>query len=157
MAIPEEAGSVASAAAGDAHSAIVTEGGGLWLCGSDRWTQLGLEKFWSKGHVWQRTPQLCGSLRERGVHVVSAACGSDHTLALDDGGRVWAFGRGEHGQLFEGSRPFTSPPQVSAALSSSGDGAGGILAFGNCSCARRVEGLWKCIGSCNRSARDPGL
>ena len=49
--------------------------------------------------------------------MVSAACGSDHTLALDVEGRVWAFGRGEHGQCFgEHTRPFTAAPTVSAAL-----------------------------------------
>ena len=141
----EAAGCLASVAAGDAHTALVTESGGLWLCGSDRWTQLGQEQFWSKGHVWQRKPQPCAALRQRGVQVVAAACGADHTLGLDTLGRVWAFGRGEHGQLFEASRPFTSPPEVSTALR----GAKSLFASGNCSCARFGDSdEWTCIGSC---------
>ena len=92
-----ETGRVVRAAAGDNHSAFVDEAGGLWLCGVDRWTQLGQDLLWTKGASWQRTPKAVPSLRGK-ASIVEAACGSDHTVALDSAGKVWAFGRGEHGQ-----------------------------------------------------------
>ena len=151
MAVPSSASAIVEVAAGDAHTALVDKDGALFMCGSDRWLQLGQDAFWSKGHVWQREPTLVASLQRNGVKVVSAACGADHTLALDTEGRVWGFGYGEHGQLFgDGQRPFTSPPTISAALSLLSDGgAAKVWAHGHCSCALgRVSGLWKCYGKC---------
>lgn len=153
---PEAPQTIVGVAAGDAHSALVDATGGLWMCGSDRWLQLGQDHAaWNKGKVWQREPCLVSALQRAGARIVQAACGADHTLALDDAGRVWAMGRGEHGQLFgESDRPFTSRPAVSAALSfsangGSSNGVAAIWASGHCSCARpRGSELWRCIGRC---------
>lgn len=93
VAMPSGSGKPMRVAAGDAHTAIVDDAGGLYLCGSDRWLQLGQSAFWSKGKIWRRTPSRVELLERSGTHVVAAACGADHTLALDDQGRVWAFGR----------------------------------------------------------------
>ena len=124
VALPTVAGRVTKVAAGECHSAFVSENGGVWLCGSDRWLQLGQDRFWSKGAIWQRLPRQVTKLQ--GVHVADVACGGDHTLVLDACGRVWAFGRGEHGQLYGSSdRPFTAPPAVSKALSRPARRAGG--------------------------------
>lgn len=164
VAMPEGPGRVVvGVAAGDCHSAFVTEAGELYVCGSDRWLQLGQPVLWSQGKVWQREPTIVPKLGEE-TRVVSAACGSDHTLALDVEGRVWAFGRGEHGQCFgEHTRPFTAAPTVSAALSNlhAGESKGeskhhhirnrvaGIFARGNCSCITDEMGsLVRCIGQC---------
>ena len=147
--LPHGTGRVASATAGDNHTAIVTESGGLWLCGSDRWTQLGQDRFWERGAVWLREPQECQTVRKEGVSIVKASCGADHTLALDAKGRVWAFGRGEHGQLFGSSkRPFTAPPQVSPPLLATP--ATDVFASSNCSCAySHIHEAWTCIGRCS--------
>ena len=151
---------IVDATAGDAHTGLVDASGGLWLCGSDRWTQLGQDRFWAKGHIWQREPRQVPSLAQNNVRVKATALGADHSLALDEDGRVWAFGYGQHGQLFgESRRPFTSAPAVSAALSSTpsgGDGVTKIWARGNCSCALgRAAGLgWKCIGRCENVQRE---
>ena len=150
---------IVDAAAGDAHTALVDADGGLWLCGSDRWTQLGQDNFWAKGHIWQREPCRVPSLAQKGVRVRSVALGADHSLALDDHGQVWAFGFGQHGQCFgEARRPFTSMPAISAALSTSGTGTGAaaavqkIWARGHCSCALLARDgggkEWKCVGRC---------
>jgi hypothetical protein len=158
VAMPPQAAPVTSAAAGDNHTALVDGAGGLWLCGSDRWTQLGQEQFWSKGHIWSRQPRRVRALEQQGAHVRSAALGADHTLALDSEGRVWAFGRGEHGQLFGASRrPFTAAPQPSAPLSCAGSGgAREVWADGNCSCAlaQRAGLAWTCIGHCKAAASE---
>lgn len=150
MALPASAGEIVDVAAGNAHTALVDKNGALYVCGSDRWLQLGQDAFWGKGHVWQREPVLVSSLSRSGVRIVSAACGADHTLALDTEGRVWGFGYGEHGQLFgDNKRPFTSPPTVSAVLSAGDGGAARVWAQGHCSCALgRASGIWKCVGKC---------
>ena len=149
LAVPAQAGRIIHVAAGTLHTAAVDENGGLWMCGSDRWRQLGQDAFWSKGHVWQREPKLVTSLKDSGIRIVQAACGKDHTIALDEHGKVHAFGYGEFGQLFGPERrPFTSSPAVSAPLSKEG-GATAVWAAGHCSCARaRSTGRWHCIGRC---------
>jgi len=160
VAMPEGPGRVVvGVAAGDCHSAFVTEAGELYVCGSDRWLQLGQPVLWSQGKVWQREPTIVPKLGEE-TRVVSAAGGSDHTLALDVEGRVWAFGRGEHGQCFgEHTRPFTAAPTISAALTNLHAGeskhhhirnrVAGIFARGNCSCITDEMGsLVRCIGQC---------
>ena len=160
MVMPNDAGAVISVAAGDQHSVLATASGDVFVCGSDRWLQLGQDQFWSQGRVWQREPTVVPSLKRRGVQIVQVAAGTDHTIALDAAGKVWAFGNGEHGQLFgESQRPFTSPPAVSMALSHQQGpgqeksqqprGAREVWARGHCSCAQaRATGLWRCIGKC---------
>ena len=98
VAMPAEAAPIAVAAAGDQHSAFVDADGAVWACGLDRWTQLGQPALWSKGAVWHKTPRKVAALD--GTRIVDVDCGSDHTIALDEQRRVWAWGRGEHGQLF---------------------------------------------------------
>ena len=105
------------------------------------------------GAVWQRTPKQVSKLA--GVSLVDAACGGDHTLALDASGQVWAFGRCEHGQCFgAASRPFTAAPTISQALTSGSAAASGgavrrVLARGHCSCALgEGEQVLRCIGRC---------
>ena len=147
VAMPAEAAPIAVAAAGDQHSAFVDADGAVWACGLDRWTQLGQPALWSKGAVWHKTPRKVAALD--GTRIVDVDCGSDHTIALDEQRRVWAWGRGEHGQLFgPENRPFTAQPTVSRALS--GDGAAAIVARGDCSCAASAAaGALRCVGRCD--------
>ena len=132
------------AAAGDDHSAFVDAAGGLWLCGVDRWEQLGRGAvLWKGGAVWQREPKPVPALQN--VRVIDVACGADHTIALDEERRVWAWGRGEHGQLFGASnRPLTSPPTVSAALSKGFIAK--LEALANRSCSVDAAGGRRCVG-----------
>ena len=98
------------------------------------------------GAVWQRTPvKVTSGLAGR--HVVDCACGRDHTVAVTDEGLVFAWGRGEHGQLFGTSRrPFTSPPTASTVLSRGH--ATRVAAHNNCTCAMSASGRMECIGEC---------
>lgn len=148
VALPTASGRIVAAAVGDAHSAFVSDQGELLVCGSDRWLQLGQDLLWAKGAVWQRSPQPVRKLL--GTKVVGVACGADHTIALDEARTVWAFGRGEHGQLFgDARRPFTSAPAVSAPLTGKEPSASSVFARGNCSCVVGEAGeLLKCIGRC---------
>ena len=141
--------------AGAMHSAVVDEHKRLWVFGSDRWTQLGQNVLWKKGAVWQRTPvQVGGELAAE--RVVDAACGRDHTLALTEGGQVWAFGTGQDGQLFGAAdKQFTAAPRVSRPLTGP-HGAAKVAATEHCSCALATAagaGKLTCIGTCPDKAR----
>jgi len=77
------------------------------------------------------------------VRVVDVACGADHTVALDSHNNVWAWGRGEHGQLFGSTnRPFTAPPTMAAKLSP----AVAIAAAGNGTCSVSAARVPRCVG-----------
>jgi hypothetical protein len=140
-------------AAGACHSAVIDEQRQLWVFGSDRWFQLGQNKPWSRGSIVQRAPVRVGG-GAGAIPVVGVACGEDHTLALDDTGQVWAWGRGEHGQLFGASgRQFTAPPKRSSALTGR-EGAVAVAAAGHCSCSRLVgSAAPRCTGKCSERAR----
>jgi len=140
-------------AAGACHSAVIDEQRRLWVFGSDRWFQLGQNKPWSRGSIVQRAPVRVGGGAGAAL-VVGVACGEDHTLALDDEGRVWAWGRGEHGQLFGAAdRQFTAPPKPSSVLTGR-EGAVAVAAAGHCSCSRLVGGATpRCTGKCSQRAR----
>ena len=49
------------------------------------------------GKIWRGVPQQVHALD--GERVVQLACGADHTLAMTSSGDVWAWGRGQDGQL----------------------------------------------------------
>jgi len=115
-------------------------------CGCLAWTQLGQPVMWKRGAVWQREPKDVPSLVAAGTRIVDVACGTDHTIALDEQSNVWAWGRGEFGQLFGATkRPFTSPPAISPVLSAST--VRHVLAVGHCSCALdEARRVLRCVG-----------
>jgi len=82
------------AAAGFNHSVLVTVAGTLWTWGDGCSGRLGL------GDRDQRLkPVLVGGHETFGSHVVTAACGSAHTLAVTKEGSLWAWGYGAGGRL----------------------------------------------------------
>ena len=121
-------------AAGQAHSAFVSEDGTLYTCGSVANGRLGL----APEVIAQRrrgAPQLSGvptnpsrtSLREAvarptavelppGVRIRWVAAGDDHTIAVSRDGRTFAFGRGQAGQLGCGHRKELPVPEEVPAL-----------------------------------------
>ncbi|XP_075404536.1 secretion-regulating guanine nucleotide exchange factor isoform X5 [Tenrec ecaudatus] len=87
-----EPGCVRRITGGGGHSAVVTDGGGLWVCGLNKDGQLGL------GHtedVLHFTP--CTSLL--GCPVQQVACGWDFSIILTEGGQVLSCGSNLFGQL----------------------------------------------------------
>nr|XP_051689904.1 secretion-regulating guanine nucleotide exchange factor isoform X8 [Oryctolagus cuniculus] len=77
---------------GGGHSAVVTDGGGLFVCGLNKDGQLGL------GHtedVLYFTP--CKSLL--GCPIQQVACGWDFTILLTENGQVLSCGSNSFGQL----------------------------------------------------------
>ncbi len=85
---------VAMVAAGEHHNAAVCISGVLLTFGRGGYGRLGLGDSSSSfmATVPTEVPELVGH------HIVYAACGSGHTVAITTAGTVWCFGRGEHGR-----------------------------------------------------------
>ncbi|XP_062939513.1 X-linked retinitis pigmentosa GTPase regulator isoform X1 [Cynocephalus volans] len=77
---------------GDEHTAIVTGNNKLYMFGSNNWGQLGLG---SKSTVSK--PTCVKALKPEKVKF--AACGRNHTLVSTEGGKVYASGGNNDGQL----------------------------------------------------------
>ncbi|ETN13551.1 hypothetical protein, variant 20 [Phytophthora nicotianae INRA-310] len=74
------------------HTAIVTEDGAVYTFGRNDYGQLGL------GHkLHTARPTHVESLSR--MRITQVACGCYHTLALSGDGKVFPFGRNNHGQL----------------------------------------------------------
>lgn len=166
------------------HAALVDATGALWMCGCDRWQQLGLGSSgagaagytWKDGRIWQDTFQRCraldGLLAGSTTSIRDVALGGDHTLVLAANRKdVFAFGRGQQGQLGLGAgAPFVSPPTRSAGLSSDTPVLAAVCAFRDCSMTLDDDGAvvsraGKCpknvfsdaLEACQASARKRGL
>ncbi|XP_065771288.1 X-linked retinitis pigmentosa GTPase regulator isoform X1 [Muntiacus reevesi] len=81
-----------SLSCGDEHTAIITGNNKLFMFGSNNWGQLGLG---SKATV--NKPTCIKALKPEKVKFV--ACGRNHTLILTGGGKVYATGGNNEGQL----------------------------------------------------------
>ncbi|XP_007085535.2 X-linked retinitis pigmentosa GTPase regulator isoform X3 [Panthera tigris] len=77
---------------GDEHTAVVTGNNKLYMFGSNNWGQLGLG---SKSTVSK--PTCVKALKPEKVKF--AACGRNHTLVSTEGGKVYAAGGNNEGQL----------------------------------------------------------
>ncbi|KAF0698331.1 Aste57867_11051 [Aphanomyces stellatus] len=83
---------VVQVACGYYHSVALSQSGKMYTFGRNDYGQLGL------GHKQtMATPMLVTHLNA--FTIVDVACGCYHTLALSDLGRVYPFGRNNHGQL----------------------------------------------------------
>uniref|UniRef100_A0A8C3WUJ7 X-linked retinitis pigmentosa GTPase regulator n=1 Tax=Catagonus wagneri TaxID=51154 RepID=A0A8C3WUJ7_9CETA len=81
-----------SLSCGDEHTAIITGNNKLFMFGSNNWGQLGLG---SKSTV--NKPTCVKALKPEKVKF--AACGRNHTLISTEGGKVYAAGGNNEGQL----------------------------------------------------------
>ena len=77
----------------DNHSAILTADGELFTWGDNNYGQLGVKQD-SKKVKSADEPTLVSYFKENNIKVVDLALGKHHTLALDDKGRVFSWGRG---------------------------------------------------------------
>ena len=108
---------VTQAACGDGHYAAVTGDGGLYLWGDGAAGQLGMgvARYDADGEVdpevyddqltelnWQSRPVQLPRESLGMLAVLMVACGDRHTLVLTEGGCVFSFGSGRHGQLGHG-------------------------------------------------------
>jgi alpha-tubulin suppressor-like RCC1 family protein len=101
-------GSVVACAAGDDHSLAVDASGGLWTWGGNRDGQLGDRRVESR----------VSPVRALGPAGASAIVASGdyysgwHSLAIDDGGALWAWGVNQNGQLGDGTRIARGTPAL---------------------------------------------
>lgn len=118
VSLPADAGACIEVAAGDLHSLFLC-GGRVWSCGGGWHGALGHGDEGSHA-----CPQpIAGSLMT--LHVVHLAAGGAHSLAVTEGGALWSWGWGRHGQLGLGDKASRLSPcrvhapsavQVRAAL-----------------------------------------
>jgi hypothetical protein len=90
---------------GDAHFAAVDAEGGLWTWGNGANGQLGHPLQGEAGAGFAavvRAPQRVVTLARQSI--CSAACGKEHTAAVDVEGGVWTWGKGYFGRLGHGDQ-----------------------------------------------------
>lgn len=155
------------------HSALIDRQGYLYLCGCDRWQQLGLGSSnggssgytWKGGRLWQTQFQRADYVIEL-LHkldpnlgmkqtnnktdnnsrrwIRDVALGGDHTVILSSNKKdVITFGKGGEGQLGLTSKPWVSSPSKSKLLSSSSPDIAAVCAFRHCSMTLDDDGQMK--------------
>jgi len=105
-------------ACGMAHTAAVTEGGGVYTFGLGDYGQLG-HGNWENQLVPRRVPAAGfrpnGSPEGPGERIAMVAAGGSHTVGLSEAGHVFTWGFGWHGQLGHGDQQNQwAPRQVEA-------------------------------------------
>ncbi|MCL2381419.1 MAG: hypothetical protein FWC64_07470 [Treponema sp.] len=92
-----------SASAGTDHSAAIRVDGSLWVWGRNEWGQLGTGNAGSS-----RTPVRIAHPGGHSWESVNA--GDRFTIAIDDQGKLWSWGRNELGQLGQSDPPSQHSP-----------------------------------------------
>ena len=131
---------VVMVAAGFAHTVGLSEAGHVFTWGLGEHGRLGHGDEES-----QRAPRQVEAGRSGGEKVVFVAAGGDHTVAVTAGGRLYAWGYGESGQLGHGDiRDRLVPTLVGAGAF--GGSAGGMAACGgfHMLVVTQDGGLWAC-------------
>jgi alpha-tubulin suppressor-like RCC1 family protein len=100
----------AAVAAGREQTYVLDTSGGVWAVGENSEGELG------DGSYTDRTSPVQVSGLTSGVVAISA--GSQHAIALKSDNTVWAWGRGNEGQLGDGLRTTSNIPVQVASLSS---------------------------------------
>jgi len=126
---------VSQVAGGGSHTCAVAESGAAWCWGSNSYGQLG-----DGTNTSRSTP---GAVSGLASGVVALAAGYYHTCALTSAGAVWCWGRGNYGQLGNGS---TSSRNTPVAVSSLAGGVAAIAAGDYHTCAMTSAGAAFCWG-----------
>jgi alpha-tubulin suppressor-like RCC1 family protein len=97
------------------HSLALDDQGRLWAWGWNFYGELG------DGTMTDRWTPVQVDLSALGTaKVLSVQTGSYHSLALDDQGRLWAWGKNYHGELGDGTGGNSRPSPVQVELSALG-------------------------------------
>lgn len=98
-------------AAGAMHSLALDASGSVWAWGLNDYGELGLGALLQPGESAHH-PYKVPKLRD----AIAIAAGTYHSLAVDAGGAVWAWGNNEKGQLGDGTTTNRSTPTVVKGL-----------------------------------------
>lgn len=91
-------------AAGGWHSTALTDEGEVYAWGRGEHGRLGFGDDKSSKMVPQKVQLLVGA------NIVQVSCGGTHSVALTLDGRMYSFGRGDHGRLGYGKKVTTGHP-----------------------------------------------
>ena len=105
----ENGAQVVRVACGYYHSLVLRKDGSIFAFGRNDYGQLGLGNNESASK-----PMLIDSLD--GVHMINVTSGCYHSIALTDAGRVYVWGRNNHGQLGIGTTDDANSPARLDAL-----------------------------------------
>lgn len=95
---------LADIAAGGWHSTALTDDGEVYGWGRGEHGRLGFGDDKSSKMVPQRVQLLVGE------DIIQVSCGGTHSVALTRDGRMFSFGRGDHGRLGYGKKLTTGHP-----------------------------------------------
>jgi alpha-tubulin suppressor-like RCC1 family protein len=93
----------ATVAMGSSHALVVDSAGNVWAWGSNTYGQL--------GYTASPTSVPGKATFPGGTVITAVAAGQYHSLALDQAGKVWAWGSNSSGQLGDGTTTGTSTPE----------------------------------------------
>ena len=96
---------------GQNHAVAITDEGDMYVWGNNDMGQLGLGVALNEDTTQRFKPTLLELFNPNGwkLKVVDVAVGLEHTLALVNGGRVYAWGSNQYGQLGLNVDPETTP------------------------------------------------
>ncbi|MDZ4286304.1 MAG: choice-of-anchor D domain-containing protein, partial [Prosthecobacter sp.] len=106
-------------AIGATHTVVMTNSGGVWTWGDGTTGQLGTGTVLPYKENLSHIKKTAASITSKfgTSRIIQIAAGSFHTLALDNAGNVWSWGRGAEGQLGHGTSVLKSAPtKISPAI-----------------------------------------
>ena len=112
---------ITAIACGDSHSMAIDENGNVWTWGQNTYGQLG-NMTTASSTTPNPNPINISALSGHPfnyVKITAIACGSGHSIAIDENGNVWAWGNNLMRQLGNGSTTDSSTPiNISAPVAS---------------------------------------
>ncbi len=114
-------------AAGANHALALTSSGQVFSWGDDHYGQLGRDPSENPAFTTDEYPQQILSFPPSAGPIVAIAAGGNHSLALDSGGQLYAWGDNHYGQLGTTANNGSDTPNQTPALVPMPAGAGAIV------------------------------
>lgn len=129
-------------AAGGWHSMALTADGEVYAWGRGEHGRLGFGEDKSSKMVPQRVQLLVGKT------ILQVSCGGTHSVALSDTGRMFSFGRADHGRLgYDRAVTTGHPVEVPVTILGENNKSGAVIARGHQCNDNAVEDVWDTSGA----------